>query len=125
MFKGVARTHRPISSLPETQWKSKACLRPVRFHSPTRIELDPSSERRIVHNYGHGGSGVTFFWGSALVAYELTAKSAEHCSEVTDSPWQVANSRSPNVLNNAFLVFRELGAANPIQYTYRLQNLIQ
>ena len=68
--KSIAGQPRPVS-----EWKSKAGLRPVRFHSPPRIELDPSAERRIVHNYGHGGSGVTFFWGSALAAYELTAKS--------------------------------------------------
>ena len=58
-------------SRPASQWKSKAGLRPVRLHSPPRIELDPSTERRIIHNYGHGGSGVTFFWGSALAVYEL------------------------------------------------------
>ncbi len=38
-------------------------LRPVRRQS-VRLELEPGT--RIVHNYGHGGSGVTFSWGCAL-----------------------------------------------------------
>jgi len=65
----------PITLAPGSSWKSKAGLRPVRFHSPPRIELDPDSQRTIVHNYGHGGSGVTFFWGSALTAYDLAQQS--------------------------------------------------
>ena len=56
---------------------------------PVRVGLRPvrNSERspgsgagaRIVHNYGHGGSGVTFSWGCALEVVDLV----EHmiCSE--------------------------------------------
>jgi D-amino-acid oxidase len=59
---------------PGSSWKSKAGLRPVRSDSPPRIEMDSNSPRVIVHNYGHGGSGVTFFWGSAQTAYDLAQK---------------------------------------------------
>jgi D-amino-acid oxidase len=38
-------------------------LRPVR-HRNVRLETEAGT--RIVHNYGHGGSGVTFSWGCAL-----------------------------------------------------------
>ena len=38
-------------------------LRPVRRQS-VRLEAEPGT--RIVHNYGHGGSGVTFSWGCSL-----------------------------------------------------------
>ncbi len=38
-------------------------LRPVRRQS-VRLEAEPGT--RIVHNYGHGGSGVTFSWGCGL-----------------------------------------------------------
>lgn len=37
-------------------------LRPFREHG-VRLQLEPG--RRIVHNYGHGGAGVTLSWGCA------------------------------------------------------------
>jgi D-amino-acid oxidase len=38
-------------------------LRPAR---PLQVRLAIEPGTRIVHNYGHGGSGVTFSWGCAL-----------------------------------------------------------
>lgn len=29
---------------------------------------------RVIHNYGHGGSGVTLFWGCAMNVLELLAE---------------------------------------------------
>ena len=43
-------------------------LRPMR-NSGVRLEAEPRA--RIVHNYGHGGSGVTFSWGCALEVVDL------------------------------------------------------
>jgi D-amino-acid oxidase len=44
-------------------------LRPGR---PTvRLELDLKGSTRVVHNYGHGGSGVTLGWGCAAEVVEL------------------------------------------------------
>lgn len=41
-------------------------FRPVR---PTvRLEVEQVGPARCVHNYGHGGSGVTLSWGSAFAA---------------------------------------------------------
>jgi D-amino-acid oxidase len=42
-------------------------LRPFRRQN-VRLEAEPGT--RIVHNYGHGGSGVTFSWGCALEVAE-------------------------------------------------------
>src|SRR5262249_25759437 len=42
-------------------------LRPFRPRG-VRLEWEPGT--RIVHNYGHGGSGVTYSWGSALEVAE-------------------------------------------------------
>jgi D-amino-acid oxidase len=37
-------------------------LRPFR---PGNVRLEAESDSTIIHNYGHGGSGVTFSWGCA------------------------------------------------------------
>ena len=44
-------------------------LRPGR--TEVRLEKEISSGRTIVHNYGHGGSGVTLSWGCAEEVVEL------------------------------------------------------
>jgi D-amino-acid oxidase len=43
-------------------------LRPFR-RADIRVEREPG--RRIVHNYGHGGSGVTLSWGCACEVVDL------------------------------------------------------
>jgi D-amino-acid oxidase len=43
-------------------------LRPFRKGN-VRLDVEPGT--RIIHNYGHGGSGVTFSWGCALEAAEI------------------------------------------------------
>ena len=49
-----------------------AGLRPYR--ATIRIEVDPNNSR-VIHNYGHGGSGVTLCWGSAVEVVKLARKS--------------------------------------------------
>ncbi|GMS90490.1 hypothetical protein PENTCL1PPCAC_12665 [Pristionchus entomophagus] len=56
-------------------------LRP--FRSSLRIEKETirdnnGKETTIIHNYGHGGSGVTLFWGSALYVTELLENLRSH-----------------------------------------------
>lgn len=46
------------------------CLRPFRAAGP-RIEVERIAGRRVVHHYGHGGSGWSLGWGSARVAGPL------------------------------------------------------
>ncbi|XP_017479610.1 PREDICTED: D-aspartate oxidase-like [Rhagoletis zephyria] len=46
-------------------------LRPYR--PSLRIEAD-ARNRKVIHNYGHGGSGVTLCWGSALEVVKLAKK---------------------------------------------------
>jgi D-amino-acid oxidase len=42
-------------------------LRPLRSRN---VRLEPEPGTTVVHNYGHGGSGVTFSWGCALEVVE-------------------------------------------------------
>ncbi|KAB1145015.1 FAD-binding oxidoreductase [Streptomyces luteolifulvus] len=49
-------------------------LRPVR--DSVRLEREPLPDGRVlVHNYGHGGAGVTVAWGCAEEAADLAASS--------------------------------------------------
>ena len=38
-------------------------LRPSRYE--LRLELELINGRKVIHNYGHGGAGVTLSWGCA------------------------------------------------------------
>ena len=42
-------------------------LRPVR---PRNVRLELEAGTNIIHNYGHGGSGITLSWGCALEVVE-------------------------------------------------------
>jgi glycine/D-amino acid oxidase-like deaminating enzyme len=46
------------------------CTRPFRSNGP-RIELEKIAGKNVVHNYGHGGSGWSLSWGSAISAASL------------------------------------------------------
>lgn len=50
--------------------RSAAGLRPYREHS-VRVAAETVGDRRIVHNYGHGGGGITLSWGSAESALDI------------------------------------------------------
>jgi len=43
------------------------CLRPFRAEGP-RLDVETIGSKRVVHNYGHGGSGWSLSWGSAALA---------------------------------------------------------
>ena len=49
-------------------------LRPSR--SEVRLEVEYIGERKAVHNYGHGGAGVTLSWGCAEEVVNLVSQSA-------------------------------------------------
>jgi glycine/D-amino acid oxidase-like deaminating enzyme len=43
------------------------CLRPFRAQGP-RLDVETVAGKRVVHNYGHGGSGWSLAWGSGAIA---------------------------------------------------------
>ena len=49
-------------------------LRPSR--SEVRLEVEITTGRTVVHNYGHGGAGVTLSWGCAEEVASLVSQSA-------------------------------------------------
>jgi glycine/D-amino acid oxidase-like deaminating enzyme len=66
---------RPVSFAAAAHARLTAGLRPFR---PTgfRIEAEPIGRTLLVHNYGHGGCGVTLSWGTASRAVELALQAA-------------------------------------------------
>ncbi len=66
----IARCARLEPSLAHARIVSVAVgLRPVR--SPLRLAAEAHGDRLLVHNYGHGGAGVTLSWGCAEAVCEL------------------------------------------------------
>ncbi|MFO7823300.1 MAG: FAD-dependent oxidoreductase [Cyclobacterium sp.] len=53
--------------------KESVGLRPFRRSGP-RIETQELGNKLLIHNYGHGGSGWSLSWGSAMLACELLPK---------------------------------------------------
>jgi D-amino-acid oxidase len=49
-------------------------LRPSR--NEVRLETEDISGRFVVHNYGHGGAGVTLSWGCAEEVVEIVTNFA-------------------------------------------------
>ncbi|WP_439476747.1 FAD-dependent oxidoreductase [Brevundimonas sp.] len=60
----------PLLTDPGRLSRITVCLRPFRAQGP-RIEVEMVGDKRVVHNYGHGGSGWSLSWGSAAAARDL------------------------------------------------------
>lgn len=60
----------PLLTDPGRLSRITVCLRPFRAQGP-RIEAETVGDKRVVHNYGHGGSGWSLAWGSAAAARDL------------------------------------------------------
>jgi D-amino-acid oxidase len=60
----------PVNVSPERVIRTVAGLRPYRA-SGFVVRAEPLGDKRLVHNYGHGGAGITLSWGSAKLAVDL------------------------------------------------------
>jgi D-amino-acid oxidase len=57
----------PLRMSPDRITKITVCLRPFRAAGP-RLDVETVGDKRVVHNYGHGGSGWSLSWGSSTIA---------------------------------------------------------
>ncbi|HEX8261282.1 MAG TPA: FAD-dependent oxidoreductase [Allosphingosinicella sp.] len=66
----------PTGCLPPVRVDQSRIIRTVAGLRPYRtagfvVRAEPLGDKRLVHNYGHGGAGITLSWGSSRLAAEL------------------------------------------------------
>ncbi|MBW8854564.1 MAG: FAD-dependent oxidoreductase, partial [Bradyrhizobium sp.] len=60
----------PVLARSDRMFRVTVCLRPFRAAGP-RIEMESIAGKTVLHHYGHGGSGWSLSWGSAMEALPL------------------------------------------------------
>jgi glycine/D-amino acid oxidase-like deaminating enzyme len=57
----------PLRMDPDRITHITVCARPFRAAGP-RMDIETIGTKRVIHNYGHGGSGWSLSWGAASIA---------------------------------------------------------
>jgi D-amino-acid oxidase len=65
----------PVNVAADRVIRTVAGLRPYR-PSGFVVKAETLGRKTVVHNYGHGGAGITMSWGTAYLAVELAAGAA-------------------------------------------------
>ena len=78
---GRRRRLAPVRVAPERVIREVTGLRPFRS-SGFRVEPETLGEKLVIHNYGHGGGGVSLSWGSANLALEHALASPQRRAAV-------------------------------------------
>ncbi|MBW3535423.1 MAG: FAD-binding oxidoreductase, partial [Gemmatimonadetes bacterium] len=70
---------------PDVSWdriiRTTVGLRPFR-ESGFRLEVERLDDRTVIHNYGHGGAGMSLSWGTAHLAADLALGHTERRAAV-------------------------------------------
>ena len=67
------RTYPPVLSSMDRVTRTVVGLRPFRPQG-YRLEAESFDGRTVIHNYGHGGCGVTMSWGTAQIAADMASE---------------------------------------------------
>lgn len=67
---GGARRFVPVDARPGRHVRSTVGLRPYRNRG-IRLDAERLDGKQLIHNYGHGGGGITLSWGTANIAVNL------------------------------------------------------
>lgn len=70
----VPQTLPPVHAEPSNLQRITVCTRPFRAAGP-RIEAESLDGKLLIHNYGHGGSGWSLSWGSAVRVLQILRES--------------------------------------------------
>ena len=60
----------PVNVAPDRVIRTMAGLRPYRAPGFV-VRAETLGDKKLVHNYGHGGAGITLSWGSSRLAIQL------------------------------------------------------
>jgi len=71
----------PVRVSHERVVRTIAGLRPYRAAGYV-VRVDRYDDRPVIHNYGHGGGGITLAWGSSLEAVELAMETGHRAFAV-------------------------------------------
>jgi len=74
----------PVKASPERVIRTVVGLRPFR-PSGFRLEAESVDKKTVIHNYGHGGGGMTMSWGCAHLALEEALKTGQRAFAVIGS----------------------------------------
>lgn len=69
-------TQKPMACLPKVKVAPERVIRTMAGLRPYRpggfvVRAEAFGDKRLVHNYGHGGSGITLSWGTSRLAVDL------------------------------------------------------
>lgn len=72
----LPRTRTAQACLPRVEVEANRVIRTVAGLRPYRpggfvVRADPLGDKLLVHNYGHGGAGITLSWGTSKLAVDL------------------------------------------------------
>lgn len=83
-LRGGHRSLAPVQASPQRVIRTVVGLRPFRA-SGFRLEPEALGKKTVIHNYGHGGGGMTLSWGTAHLAMEEALKTGQRTFAVIGS----------------------------------------